>query len=224
MKSALSEIEFIAELGACWNGDYFLLDMLVRECKELGFDAVKFQSFDSDHYLRHPEFPRLPLCSVTDHNIPTIDAICNHHGMEWFSMPTKDYFVPILDPYVKRFKVRFKDRFNIHVLEAIRKTHKPYFVSTDMHRNINDENKHDLYCIPNYPTKYTDIDFIKLSKCYGYSNHCKDFRAIINAIESGSKMIEIHITPTHAVKTIDDSVSFDPLELTRLFEMIKINA
>lgn len=214
-------MEFIAELGTCWDGDFIRLSLLVNQCKKLGFNAVKFQAFGKEHYERHLDYPHLRQCSITEYNIERIDEICKYEKIEWYATPTNVNAIGYLNDYVKRFKVRFKDRFNIHILEAIRKTHKPYYVSTDMHRNLA-ENKYDLYCVPKYPTKLNEIDFHEMSKCYGYSNHCKDMRAIIGAVEQGAQMVEIHVTPSHQIRTIDDAVSFDPIELQTLFNQLEV--
>ena len=44
----------IAEIGVNWDGDFLLLEKMVKKSKESGFDAIKLQSFNEDMIKNNP--------------------------------------------------------------------------------------------------------------------------------------------------------------------------
>ena len=45
----------VAEIGVNWDGDYNLVKYLMSKAKEVGCNAVKFQSFNEDLIKDHPK-------------------------------------------------------------------------------------------------------------------------------------------------------------------------
>ena len=202
------QTELIAEIGVNWKGDLDIADYLISECKRIGFDAVKFQAFGPEHYSKYPQFPNLDKTSINQNNIKFIDRVAKRESIEWFATPTNTNAVDLLDAFVKRFKVRFADQNNSTLLAKVFSTKKPVIISTTKPEQFSSNIK-TLYCIPKYPTPYEEIEFEKIPFYYGYSNHCKDKRAIINAAKRGAKLIEFHITPSYEENYIDNPVSFN---------------
>ena len=81
-----------------------------------------------------------------------------------------------------------------------------------------------LYCIPKYPCSLSEINFQKISKFHGFSNHCPEITAPLTAINSGIDIIEVHVTEDKTKEYFDNNVSFDFSELKILItEIRKIN-
>ena len=213
-------VEIIAEVGVNWDGKYRYLEFLVRRAKEIGCDAVKFQAFGKEHWKNYPQFPNLKNCAVTEDNIDLIDEVCTDNNIEWFCTPTYKDCIEWLNPYVKRYKVRFKDQHNEGLIDGIIDTHKPIIISTQNPAHYNSRYK-TLYGIPDYPTNFKDIEFDRIPQFDGYSNHCPDKKAPILAAFIGAQIIEIHVTPNKIYPFIDNPVSFDMVQMEDIVCLIK---
>ena len=106
------ETEIIAEIGVNWDGNFDYAEFLIRNCKEFGCSAVKFQAFNKDHWKNYPQFPNLKNTTITENNIQEIDWLCKANKIEWFCTPTYPEAVDWLDLYVYRYKIRYKDQDN----------------------------------------------------------------------------------------------------------------
>ena len=65
----------IAELGVNWDGDFDLLEKMASKSKQVGFDAVKLQSFNEQIIEQSPIRERLIKSSVLSSNIQEISDI-----------------------------------------------------------------------------------------------------------------------------------------------------
>jgi len=99
----------IAEIGVNWDGNFDLVKNMMAKAKEVGCDAVKFQSFELEMIKKHPESERLIKSSISKENITEIDGFSKSIGIEWFCTPMYPDSVDLLNPFVKRFKIREMD-------------------------------------------------------------------------------------------------------------------
>jgi len=223
----------VAEIGVNWNGNLKLAEEMVSKSKEIGCDAVKFQSFNKKLIQKHPEASRLIDCSITSSNIEQIAKISESVGIEWFSTPMFPEAVKILDPYVSRFKIRWFDGQDIiqnqksKIVENILDTKKQIIVSSDKSPKnslyYNNKNFKWLYCVPKYPCEIQDFEFSLMKDFDGFSNHCPHFLAPLTANILGSEIIEIHITSDKSKDFVDNNVSFDYEELKQLVELLRLS-
>ncbi len=223
----------VAEIGVNWDGDYNLVKDLMSKAKEVGCDAVKFQSFNEDLIKDHPQKNRLIKSAITKSNIDSIDKIAKSIGIEWFSTPMYPEAVDLLDPYVKRFKLRFHDGVTLlqnkttKLFEKLLKTNKEIIISSQNSPRDCIFNKHEqvkwLYVVPKYPCEISDIDFSMLKDFDGYSNHCPYIIAPLTATILGARIIEVHITADKSRDFIDNPVSFDYIELNELLRLIRLS-
>jgi len=194
----------VAEIGVNWDGDYELVQEMIQESKKTGCNAVKFQSFNEELIKNHPEKSRLMKSSISKNNVEKINQIATEIGIEWFSTPMYPEAVDILNPFVKRFKIRELDGRNLienkttELFKKIQKTDKEIIVSTQSSPKnsefYNDSNINWLYCVPKYPCDLEDLDFTNFNEFDGYSNHSPNIIAPLTAVILGSKIVEIHIT------------------------------
>jgi sialic acid synthase SpsE len=208
----------VAELGCNWKGDFELLKRMCRKAQMAGCDAVKFQALSQPLIDRHPEWDWYKDASITTTNIDFVRRIVEDMGLEFFVTPTYPECVKWIDPYVKRWKIRYADRNFKELIEACVNTGKQIILSTD--RIIPEhENKYphkvlqQIYCIPKYPTELGELNFDMLKILPGYSNHCLNPIAIIKAARMGAEYIEFHLTDDRNEFAIDNKVSLSYAEM-----------
>jgi len=204
-----------AEIGTTWKGDYFLLGELVDSCKKMGFDAVKFQALNEEKLSRHTELDYYKKASVTPENVNKINVICNRIGIEWYCTPTYLNAVDFLNPFVNRFKISVHDSMNLKLLDKVYSTGKEVIISSE--KPLKDikgraTRVKNLYCIPKYPTEYEEVNFDMIKYFDGFSNHCMNPFAMMQAVERGIKYLEFHVTSSKDHYLIDNNVSFNILE------------
>ncbi len=224
----------VSEIGVNWDGNFETAKNMMKNAKSSGCDAVKFQSFDEDIIKNHPQKSRLIKSSISKNNIETINQLAKEIGIEWFCTPMTVKAVTLLDPYVKRFKIRETDGRELlenkmtKLVESVLKTEKPIMISSNESPKNSKFCNHSqiqwLYCIPKYPCSIDDIDFDKIrSSQYfdGYSNHCPKIIAPITAVDAGAQIIEVHITDDKSKDYFDNNVSFDYTDLNELIKLIR---
>lgn len=222
----------VGEIGVNWDGDFDIARELMMCAKENNLDAVKFQSFSKEIISEHPLADKLLESSISSKNIRQIDDLSKEIGIEWFATPMYVEGVSLLNPFVKRFKIRESDARPLaqnktnDLIEKIFQTQKDVIISSQsLPSKLNSyQNKIDwLYCVPKYPCLLNDLDFSKLSFFNGFSNHCPNIIAPLTAAILGANIIEIHITIDKKRNFVDNNVSFDPNELKQLTNFIALS-
>jgi len=221
----------VAEIGINWDGDFDLVENMIKKSKEAGCDAIKFQSFEEQQVKGHPESNRLLKSSISRKNIEQINQLAKKMGIEWFCTPMYPDAVDLLNPFVNRFKIRERDGADLvqnnitTLIDRILKTKKEVIVSSNVSPTMSHEYKNPnikwLYCVPKYPCNLEDLDFRQIKEFDGYSNHCPNIIATITAAILGAKIIEIHITSDKSKNFVDNNVSFDYAELELLVKQIR---
>ena len=223
----------VAEIGVNWDGNFELAKQMMTVAKKCGCNAVKFQAFDYDIVKEHPENERLMKSAISKYNIDKIDKISKEVDIEWFATPMYPDAVNLLEPYVKKFKVRVADGRTLfqnkpsEIINRIIKTKKDFIVSVEKNPKIlslyQQKNVSWLYCVSKYPCDFSDLDFSNLDNFDGYSNHCPHFLAPLTAVILGAEIIEIHMTSNRSVDFFDNSVSFDYTEISDLVSLIRLS-
>ena len=223
----------VAEIGVNWDGDFELVKQMMSMAKKCGCNAVKFQAFDYNIVKEHPECDRLMKSTISKDNIDKIDKISKKIGIEWFATPMYPDAVNLLEPYVKKFKVRVADGRSLfenkssEIIDRIMKTEKDFIISVEKNPNTlsaySQKNISWLYCVSKYPCDFSDLDFSHMKNFNGYSNHCPHFLAPLTAVILGSKIIEVHITSDKSKDFADNNVSFDYNELENLMKLIRLS-
>ena len=220
-----------AEIGVNWDGNFILMEKMMRDAKNAGCDAVKLQAFDEKIVSEHPEKNRLLKSSVSRNNIEQINSISKKMNIEWYCTPMYPDAIDFLDSFVKRYKIRYNDSLPLHenkttpLISKALETEKQIIVSTQRSPKqlelYNNNNVKWLYVVPKYPCSINELDFSNLSDFDGFSNHCIHFLAPLSAVMLGAKMIEIHVTSNKDKDFIDNPVSFDAIETKELINLIR---
>jgi sialic acid synthase SpsE len=221
----------IAEIGVNWDGDFEVLKTMVKKSKESGCNAVKFQAYEKELVEKHPESSRLIKSAISKENIQKVDQICKDQDIEWFCTPMYEGAVDILNPYVKRFKIREYDgrqlleNKNSELFDKVWKTGKEIIVSSNKSpkscKFFNESRIKWLYCVPKYPCELNELDFETINDFNGYSNHHPHFIAPLTAVVLGAEIIEVHVTLDKSKKYIDNNVSLGFDEIKSLVELIR---
>ncbi len=222
----------VAEIGVNWDGDLRLAEDMMIHAKNSGCDAVKFQAFAEDMVKDHPESSRLMKTSISSGNIEAINKLSKSVGIEWFCTPMYAEAVNLLEPYVKKFKIRVADgrsileNNNTKLFDAVLKTNKEIIISCEISPRKNkyyqSNNVKWLYCVPKYPCEFSDLNFSNIGDFDGYSNHCAHFLAPLTAVILGAEIIELHITSDKSKNFVDNNVSFDYDELENTVKLIRL--
>ncbi len=223
----------VAEIGVNWDGDFDLAKVMMKSAKKVGCNAVKFQAFDENMVKDHPERSRLIKTAISKTNIETINEIAKSIGIEWFCTPMYLGAVDLLDPFVKRFKIREIDgrpllrNKTTSLLEHMLKTNKEIIVSSETSPIASKYFKHPqikwLYCVPKYPCALNDLDFRNMKDFSGFSNHSPFIIAPVTAAILGAKIIEVHVTADKSKDFVDNNVSLDYSELQEMIELISLS-
>ena len=220
-----------AEIGVNWEGDFILLEKMMRDAKNAGCDAVKLQAFNEKIVLEHPKKSRLLKSSVSRDNIEQINSISKKMNIEWYCTPMYPDAIDFLDSFVKRYKIRYSDSLPLHenkttpLISKALETEKQIIVSTQKNPKqldlYNNDNVKWLYVVPKYPCSIDELDFSNLDDFDGFSNHCTHFLAPLSAVVLGAQIIEIHVTSNKDKDFIDNPVSFDTNETRNLMALIR---
>lgn len=221
----------VAEIGINWDGDFELAKEMMMQSKKAGCDAVKFQAFSEEIVKEHPEKNRLIKASISKENIETIHQLAKSVDIEWFCTPMYVNAVSLIEPYVKKIKIRNTDgkillqNKSSELTDAVLHTDKDIIISSETspkNSKYFDNSKISwLYVVPKYPCGFEDLDFRKMEDFHGYSNHCPNILAPVAAAILGAKIIEVHITSDKKKNFIDNPVSFDYSELGQMVKLIR---
>ena len=211
-------VEFIADVGTSWMGDYELLDYMVSRLKGMGATAFKPQIWPQSIYKGHM-FEKEALRSTIDNRaIKKIENIAARHNLEAFYSVFDHNSLKrvVLNTDAKRVKFahsmrtegeliyraiqqeKFKqviisvDGWMDYLNNVLSSIHK-YAVVEGYEPHMKDKIKL-LYCVPNYPTTIDEVHFKnRMEILTGFSDHTTGLLAPIVAVARGATMIEKHV-------------------------------
>jgi len=224
-------MEIIAEVGINHNGNFDLLEELIRQAALNGADLIKFQLYSSqvvfgDDSRKKNEF--------TFDQVKEIKQICEYYDKEFLASvfdEEKIEWCESLD--VKRYKIASRtwrrqdeDEVSKKVVDGVLKTGKETFAALGgceaLSRFIRKcDNVKFFNCMSEYPVKWNslkDSSFFEFNgKLVGWSDHCHGIGACLYAISKGAQYVEKHFTLSKSDMTHHDHIgSMTPEELSIL--------
>lgn len=226
-----------AEIGVNWR-NLNEADEMIREAAAAGANACKFQAYEKfERWEVNPPQPGV-VSSMTEIN-PLADQLnairlnetavrylcwrCRAASVEFMCTPMYHGAVAMLDPYVKRWKIRYKDRYNESLIELCLRTNKEILISREkpLERKEWGDKIKTLYCVPEYPPArapyFTENWFVGHE---GLSSHFPDPYLVQRLIEWGKiQYLEVHVKRDHYPDNycpIDNAVSITMSELAEL--------
>ena len=219
----MSKVFIIAEAACTWlHGGLEAAYRSIREAKACGADAWKTQ-FTSDpeamamrRGVGRDKYTRLGWGMDA---LPLLKAECDRVGIEFMCTVFIPKDIPLIAPYVKRFKVSAFESGDREFVDAhpngsrlviSRNAGRPYF-----------SNSHDfsvLYCVSQYPTPLEALNLPAFSENIDYdglSDHTTSTLTGAVAVGAGARIIEKHVrlsdTPTDDPDYGHSLVLDDPL-------------
>jgi len=176
----------VAEIGSNWEGDVKKAKKIIRECKNAGADAVKFQMWRaSDLYSKkHPQWSTIRKSEVTSEKVEKMKKYADQQKIEFFCSVFYPEGVDHLESIgVKKYKIASRtcllnDKHSLETLENVSRTRKPVIISMGMGGNkkritriFSKNRKTFCYCISEYPAPFEKINWKKAIKYDGFSDH-----------------------------------------------------
>ena len=252
-KDPKKEIIIIAEIGVNHEGNIENALKLIELAALSGADAVKFQSYTPKFYIsrdNQERYERVKKFFLTKDEHLVLMEKAKSVGVEFFSTPLSEDWVPFLSNFVNVFKIASGDITFETVIKKAAETGKILILSTgacgiyeidQAVRWVEDvvgiehlqEKLLLMHCISSYPAplEQANIKSIPfLSERYGlnvgFSNHVIAPEACYAALALGANVFELHFTDKKAGKTFHDhKLSFEPGEIKEfLNRAVKIKA
>ena len=176
----------IAEIASNWEGDLAKAKRLIRECKNAGADAVKFQMWRANDLYspKHPQWKFIKKSELTFKNAEKLKKYADEQNIEFFCSAFYPEAVDHLELIgVKKYKIAsrtclLKDKYSLETLEKVAKTRKPVIISMGMGGNkkrimkiLSKNKKTFCYCISEYPAPFEKINWNNALKYDGFSDH-----------------------------------------------------
>ena len=176
----------IAEIGSNWEGNLSIAKKIIRECKRIGVDAIKFQMWRaSDLYSEnHPDWKIIKKSELTFKKAEKLKKYAADQNIEFFCSVFYPEGVDYLELLrVKKYKIASRtcllnDKYSLETLENVARTRKPVIISMGMGGDkkrimkIFSKNKITLcYCISEYPAPFKKINWKNAIKHDGFSDH-----------------------------------------------------
>jgi len=179
----------IGEIGINHNGDLNLAKKLIDNCKNAGFDSVKFQkrTIDLVYTSSFLDSPRKSPWGTTQRDqkeglefneieYNEIDSYCKKQSIEWFASAWDIQSLIFLKKYnLKYNKIASAMIVDKNFLEKVAEEKKHTFISTGMStiQNIDDAvnifKKYScpfelMHCVSTYPMKPEDANLLTIQK------------------------------------------------------------
>ena len=176
----------VAEIGSNWEGDVKKAKKIIRECKNAGTNAVKFQMWRANdlYSQKHPQWNMIRKSELTFKKAEKIKKYADSIGIEFFCSPFYPEGVDYLESLgVKKYKIASRtclltDKNSLETLEKVARTQKPVIISMGMGGNkkqimkiFSKSKKTFCYCISEYPAPFEKINWKKAIKYDGFSDH-----------------------------------------------------
>lgn len=242
----MKNVFIIAEVGSVHDGSFGNALKLADLAKEVGADAVKYQTHLSEHETltdapspgyfsdesRYDYFIRTGFSIDQWHQIK---AHCDNIGIEFISSPFSEEAVKWLDQIgVSQFKIPSGEVTNIPMLELINSFSRPVILSSGMSNwaeldqavaALNDVELSLMQCTSQYPCPNDRVGLNvipemqqRYQKPVGYSDHTQTNYAAFAAVTLGATSVEKHLTFSNKMYGSDAPLASEPAQF---IDMVK---
>lgn len=240
----------VAEIGNNHEGSYALAEDMVCKAAEAGADAVKFQTFRTEHYVGRADtvrFARLKQFELQFEEFSRLSERARQHGLLFLSTPFDLGSADFLNEIVSAFKVSSSDNMFYPLLDRVAGFGKPILLSTGLvdiatieksvtqiqlvwqEQGFTDLGLALLHCVSSYPVAPEDANLAAIttlekefSCTIGYSDHTLGINAAVLAVALGARIIEKHFTIDKNYSDFrDHQLSADPAEMRELVDRIR---
>ena len=243
------QVLIIAEIGNNHEGNFGVAQKMVEEAAICGVDAVKFQTFKTEHYVNQLDsdrFERLKSFELAFSEFEELSDLAHSHGLMFISTPFDLASANFLNNIVDSYKIASGDNTFYPLIKEVALTGKPMIVSTGIsdtgqiektvefvkqtwrHNNVIGQLAL-LHCVSSYPVPNDQANLRSiqvLSEFFegpvGYSDHTLGIDAVVLATALGAQIVEKHFTLDRNFSDFrDHQLSADPMEMKNLVRQIR---
>lgn len=239
----------IAEIGNNHEGSFATAKELVNQAKRSGVQAVKFQTFRTEHYVSRNDaarFKRLKSFELNYDQFAELAVLTRAQGMAFLSTPFDLESAHRLDPMVDAYKIASGDNDFYPLIKVVCTKKKPIILSTGLAdlaqvkktvTFIREQWKDVghagslaiLHCVSSYPVPVENANLRAIQTMatafdceVGYSDHTLGPTACVAAAVLGARIIEKHFTLSKTYSEFrDHQLSADPDEMRLLVTAIQ---
>lgn len=243
------DVFVIAEIGNNHEGDFHLAIEMMRQAANAGAHAVKFQTFQTEHYVSCVDKSRTDLLTSFELNHDQWRQLKEEAirlRVIFCSTPFDLQSAAFLNDLVPFFKISSGDNTFLPLLSKVAEFSKPIILSCGMAKidEIERAKKHIegvweensfkseiafLHCVSSYPTFDADANLLtipylkkKLGGTIGYSDHTLGIEAACTAVSLGAQIIEKHFTIDKNLSDFQDhKIAATPNEFKDLVKRCK---
>lgn len=243
-----AKVLIVAEIGNNHEGNFEIAKELVREAAKCGVAAVKFQTFNTEHYVSRSDvarFERLKSFELSHEQFGELAELARSLGMLFISTPFDLGSAAFLENIVDAFKIASGDNDYYPLLAHIARVNKPLIISTgasDLQqvsrtvafvrdqwaKNHRPGELALLHCVSSYPVPAVQANLLAIPflaenfDCtIGYSDHTQGINAALLAVGLGARLIEKHFTLDKQFSDFrDHQLSADPPEMRTLVQAV----
>src|SRR3989338_4509236 len=241
----------IFEVASTHQNDWVLAENYVRQAKDTGADAIKFQLFTADGLLNpissmlQPTYEYFKTAETPREWFSRLKKLCEQIGIDLLCTPFDEEAATFLNDEIglPAVKIASGDLTNYKLLEHIAKFKKPIILSTGVAtmnevedavavlKNSGCEQLAVLQCVSVYPMPYEAAN-VRVIETYqdkfncvvGYSdNGSKGVIVPLVAVALGASIIEKHVTSQKQRGNMDDIFSLSVEEFGEMVERIRQN-
>ncbi len=242
----LKKTFIIAEIGNNHEGSFNVACKLIKEAKNAGVDAVKFQTFKTEDFISPHErkrFKKLKKFELSYEDFEKLSVIAKKNDLKFISTPLDINSAIFLNSIVDCFKIASGDNNYYDLIKTVLNFDKPTFISTGLLHFTEVKNLVEFikktgfdfsrlslfHCVSDYPVSYEEANLLsikflkkKLPLTIGYSDHTIGKEASVIAISLGAKIIEKHFTLSNNFsKFRDHQISLNPIDMKQLVSSIR---
>lgn len=239
----------IAEVGNNHEGDIGRAREMVAAAAEAGADAVKFQTYRTEHYVSAADPARFSLLKrfeLSQDDFITLKLEADRQGILFLSTPFDLGSAHFLNELVPAFKIASGDNTFPQLLGCIAGFAKPVLLSCGLlsqneicnsvallraewaQRGVS-PGLAVLHCISSYPAPEHEVHLNSMlpvaeavAAVPGYSDHTLGTKAALLAVACGARIIEKHFTLDKQLSNFrDHQLSADPTEFKELMGLIR---
>jgi sialic acid synthase SpsE len=243
------DVLIIAEVGNNHEGSFTHAQELVGLAADAGVQAVKFQTFRTEHFVSPKDearFKRLKSFELTFEQFGKLAQQAKEAGLMFISTPLDLESARFLNGIVECFKIASGDNTFYPLLSAVADTGKAVILSSGLmdlsqlkhsvaqiqnhwkSRKIQQELA-VLHCVSAYPVPANEANLgaiatlkKELGLTIGYSDHCLGTTAALLSVGLGARIVEEHFTSDKNYSEFrDHQLSADPKEMKELVQRIR---
>lgn len=216
---------------------------LVKNAKQSGFDAVKFQIYRTENRFKKNNKTIkkiLQKCELSEECFFKLKQYCDRIGIHFFATVFDEKDAVILQRLgCKICKISSFDITNQKLLKTLSTFPFQFYISTGMAAQKDIQKAKKIFqlkrkktvffhCVSSYPCDEKNVNLINIKHLkqitggsVGFSDHSRDILAPALAVVLGANFIEKHFKLRNDHKCVDAAVSVDPPAARRMIALIR---